>query len=74
MFDELAINVPSAVTTAPAYQDGQSGVQIAGYKYDSYTPTSALLEVALRHERGRSQRSSTADALDRERLEVRLSS
>ncbi len=52
VFDELAINVPSAVTTAPAYQDGQSGVQIAGYKYDSYTPTSALLEVALRHEQG----------------------
>ena len=52
VFDQLAINVPSAVTTRPAYQDFQSGVQIAGYKYDSYTPTSALLEVALRHAEG----------------------
>jgi hypothetical protein len=52
VFDQLAINVPSAVTTTPAYQDFQSGVQIAGYKYDSYTSTSALLDVALRHSQG----------------------
>ena len=52
VFDTLAIDVPSAVTTEPAVQDGDPGIQIAGYKYDSYSPTEAVVDVVLRHQQG----------------------
>ena len=52
VFDTLAIDVPAAVTTEPAVQDGDSAIQIAGYKYDSYSPTDAVIDVVLRHQQG----------------------
>ena len=52
VFDQLAIHVPSAVTTEPAIKDSQSGVQIAGYKYNSYAPATAQIDVAIQGPQG----------------------
>jgi hypothetical protein len=54
VFDQLAIDVPSSVSTEPAVNDNPQagGIQVAGYKYDSYSPTEAMLEIVLRHDQG----------------------
>jgi hypothetical protein len=52
VFSTLAIHVPSVVTNQPAGQDYEAGLQLAGYKFDSYTSSNALLEVVFRHEQG----------------------
>ncbi len=52
VFDALSINVPSAVTTEPAIDDSGSGVQIVGYKYDSYSSENAAVDVVVRGPQG----------------------
>jgi hypothetical protein len=49
--EELSVDVPQGVTTAPAANDWPA-VQIAGYKYDSYSPTDAVVDIVLRHDQG----------------------
>jgi hypothetical protein len=52
VYDELSIDVPSAVTTQPSSDDSQIGVQIVGYKYDSYSSSQAQLDVVVQGPQG----------------------
>ena len=52
LFAHLAVDYPAAAAAGPKL-DAHGPVQFAGYRYGSYTPTQAVIQVALQGQYGR---------------------
>ncbi|MGO9955976.1 MAG: hypothetical protein ACLP50_08335 [Solirubrobacteraceae bacterium] len=52
LFEHLAVDYPAAAAAGPTL-DAHGPVQFAGYRYGSYTPSRAVIQVALQGQYGR---------------------